>query len=117
MGQVPFRTCFLLQRPAARRPTTFCPTGDGGPGLSGRSSVSRPLTQLVLTHHYTTLLNSCQPFFADYMKVLNRANYGIRIKPGSDGKGVVAKNNIICNNRKYGIFGDVVSRYNDLSTC
>jgi len=51
------------------------------------------------------------------MKVLNRANYGIRIKPGSDGKGVVAKNNIICNNRKYGIFGDVVSRYNDLSTC
>ena len=46
--------------------------------------------------------------------VFNEANYGIRIKPGSDVKGVVARNNIIVNNRKYGIFGKVASSYNNL---
>lgn len=45
--------------------------------------------------------------------IFNEADYGIHLKANSDISGVVAKNNIISNNRKYGIFGKVESSYNN----
>ncbi|RLG67251.1 MAG: hypothetical protein DRO11_10355, partial [Methanobacteriota archaeon] len=46
--------------------------------------------------------------------VFNNAKSGIYVTPGCDVVNIIAKNNIIVNNGEYGIYGNVLSSYNDV---
>ena len=46
--------------------------------------------------------------------VIHNTRSGIHVDDGANVENILAKNNIIVNNRAYGIYGNVISRYNDL---